>query len=95
MDLAKDEATRSLLEVAFSSFAMGRPFAAPPGVPAERVQALRDAFTKTLSDPAFLADAARSDTEISLMTGNDVQALVERIFQTSDADVRRLANIMQ
>jgi tripartite-type tricarboxylate transporter receptor subunit TctC len=59
---------------------MGRPFFAPPGVPAERLQALRDAFAQTLKDPQFLADADKMGIEVQVVRGEDVQALVERIY---------------
>ena len=56
---------------------MGRPFLAPPNLPPERAAALRDAFAATLRDPAFLQDAARARLEISLVTGDEVAALLK------------------
>ena len=48
--------TRSLVSAVLASGDIGRPFVAAPGVPADRLATLRDAFRKTMSDPAFLAD---------------------------------------
>jgi len=60
---------------------MGRPFAAPPNVPAVRVAALRRAFAQTLTDPEFLAEADKLALDISLVEGETLQAMVERMFQ--------------
>ena len=59
---------------------MGRPFFAPPGVPAERVRALREAFAQTLKDPQFLADADKMGVEVQHVGGEQIQQLVERIY---------------
>ena len=54
--------------------------AAPPQVPPARVAALRRAFEHTLKDPEFLAEAERLALEIELVTGETLQAMVERMF---------------
>lgn len=56
---------------------MGRPFLAPPDLPADRAAALRAGFAATLRDPAFLQDAKRSRLEVSLVTGAEVDALLK------------------
>jgi len=61
---------------------MGRPYFAPPGVPADRLQALRRAFDATTRDPEFLADVKKQHMELSLLTGEEVVALVQRIYAT-------------
>ena len=60
---------------------MGRPFAAPPKVPAERVTALRRAFDQSLKDPELLAEAEKAQLEISPVDGEALQAMVEHMFQ--------------
>jgi tripartite-type tricarboxylate transporter receptor subunit TctC len=82
MDLAKDSETKQLLEVIFSRQTMGRPFAAPPGVPADRVAALRKAFLDTTKDPEFLADVEKQKLELRPKGGEEIQAIVAKIFQT-------------
>ena len=57
---------------------MGRPFVAPPGVPAERVKVLRDAFDATVRDPDFLAKAKVQSLEIDPMSGADDPAAAEQ-----------------
>ena len=56
---------------------IGRPFLAPPDLPADRAAALRAAFAATLRDPAFLADAKRTRLDVSLVTGAEVDALLK------------------
>ena len=55
---------------------MARPFAAPPGVPPERIEALRKAFGDAMKDPEFLDEARRMTAEIDPMTGEEAQAAV-------------------
>src|SRR5262249_31587848 len=55
-ELPKDEIARQALTLMFSRQDYGRPFLAPPDVPADRLQALRAAFTATMADPAFLEE---------------------------------------
>ena len=80
-DLAHDEQVRAALELILTQQAMGRPFAAPPQVPADRVAALRRAFERTIKDPEFLAEADKLSLEISLVDGETLQAMVERMFK--------------
>jgi tripartite-type tricarboxylate transporter receptor subunit TctC len=82
-DLAKDDASRQLFALAFGTQKMGRPVAAPPGVPAERAQALRQAFDATMADPEFLADARRTKIEIDgPISGPDVDDILKQIYAT-------------
>jgi tripartite-type tricarboxylate transporter receptor subunit TctC len=52
----------------------------PPGVPKNRVTALRKAFKATLEDPAFLAETAKAKLAIRYVSGEDLDALVKRIY---------------
>src|SRR5690606_2380684 len=76
LDLAKDDKQRAILEVIFSAQPMGRPFAAPPGVPADRVKALRDAFDATFKDKDFLGEATKAKLEIDPVSGVEVEKIV-------------------
>jgi tripartite-type tricarboxylate transporter receptor subunit TctC len=66
----------------FARQVMGRPYLAPPNVPAERVAALREAFAATLTDPGFRAEAAKTDLEINPVSGADVEKLVKEVYAT-------------
>lgn len=79
MDLVKNENDRQMLELVFSRQAMGRPFIAPPGTPAAVVATLRSAFDKTMKDPELLETARKLDLEVDAMSGEEVQALVQRV----------------
>lgn len=94
MDYAKNAEQRQLLEVIFSRQTMGRPFAAPPGVPAERVAALRAAFDKTMADPEFLADAKKAKQELNPKSGDEIQKIITKIFTTPQAQRDKLKEIV-
>ena len=74
---------------------MAWPFAAPPGVPQDRVDALRKAFTATMHDKEFLADAAKAKFEIRPVTGEAIQALVQEIYDTPTPVVRKTVELLQ
>ena len=91
MDLALDAQAREVLEFLVSRQYIGRPFAVPPGVPQERVTALRRAFDETMTDPAFLADAKRTLLEVTPVNGEKVQAHVAKMLATPER-IQELAN---
>ncbi len=82
VDLARTNEDRQLVDLLLAPLAMGRPFFAPPGVPADRVAMLRRAFDATAKDAEFLADAKKQKVELSPMPGEAVEALVRRIYAT-------------
>jgi tripartite-type tricarboxylate transporter receptor subunit TctC len=89
LDLVKDPDERAVLELIFAKYQMGRPYFVPPGVPDDRVAALRTAFDKTMADPKLLADAAKMHLEVRAVSGKDVQALVDRLYKTPPALAHR------
>lgn len=91
MDLALDAQAREVLEFLVSRQYIGRPFALPPGVPQDRVTALRRAFDDTMTDPAFLADAKRTLLEVTPVNGEKVQAHVAKMLATPER-IKELAN---
>ena len=82
MDFAKTENQQQIFKLIFARQVMGRPFLAPPGVPKDRAEALRKAFMDTMKDPEFLADAEKSQLEITPVAGAEVEQLVKDIYQT-------------
>ena len=74
IDLAKTDDQRRLLEIFASTSVVGRSFAAPPGMPKERVDELRTAFKVMIKDPEFLAEVARLNFDLEPMSGEDLQA---------------------
>ncbi len=75
--LVTNPTDRQALRFLLAREIMGRPFLAPPDLPADRAAALRAAFAATLRDPAFLQDAARARLDIALVTGEEVDALLK------------------
>lgn len=81
-EFAKNESEKAQVDLVVSRQVMGRPFFAPPGVPADRVAALRKAFMATLDDPEFKAFAEKTKMEINPVSGEEVQALVKRLLNS-------------
>jgi len=79
-DFAKTDEARQILELVYSQGVFGRPYVLPPGVPADRVAALRQAFMQALSDKALLAEAEHMKLDIDAMSGGDLQALVGKLY---------------
>jgi len=90
MDLAKSEKDKAALELIYARQEFGRPFLAPPDVPADRAQALQTAFMETLKDPALIADAAKQNLELNPVNGKRVAELITKIYQ-APKDVVQLA----
>jgi tripartite-type tricarboxylate transporter receptor subunit TctC len=82
-DLAGNGEQLQILQFISSAIGMGRPSTTTPGVPADRLAALRRAFDDTMKDPAFLRDAAQLNLEIDPETGAILQDLVERSINIS------------
>lgn len=93
-DLAKTEQQRQMLDLVLSSQTMARPFAAPPGVPAERVSALRKAFIDTTRDPDFLAAAKAQQLEVAPVGGEQIQDTLARISKTPKDVIRTLRDVV-
>jgi tripartite-type tricarboxylate transporter receptor subunit TctC len=94
MDLAKTPDDKGILKVIFTRQVMGRPFLAPPGVPAERVAALRKAFMDTMKDKDFLAAAEKATLEITPVSGEKIQALVKEAYDAPPALVAKAAALL-
>lgn len=89
VDLAHNDEQRQILELFSQAEKVGRSLTAPPGLPPERVAELRAAFTATLKDPGFLADAARMRVDLSPLPGDQLQAIIEKSFDYSPTIVAR------
>jgi tripartite-type tricarboxylate transporter receptor subunit TctC len=80
VDFAKTPEDRQVMELVYSQAVIGRPYVLPPGVPAERVAALRKAFMAALADPALLAEAEKMKLDVEPISGDDVQTMVAQLF---------------
>ena len=89
MDMVKTEEQRGVMRLLFARQVMGRPFLAPPGLPADRIALLRRAFMDTMKDKEFLAQADKMKLEITPVSGERVQELVAEIYRTPSDIVKR------
>jgi tripartite-type tricarboxylate transporter receptor subunit TctC len=80
IDLARNDEQRQILELFSQSEKVGRSFTSPPDVPAERVADLRAAFSATLKDPAFLAEAEGMELNLDPLPGEELQASIGKFF---------------
>ena len=83
IDLAPNETVRTVFELISITGEIGRPFVTAPGVPADRVTALRQAFDETMKDPEFLADAEKVQIEINPIAWQEMSDLVRRALSAS------------
>jgi tripartite-type tricarboxylate transporter receptor subunit TctC len=96
MDFAKTDEQKQMFKLVFARQVMGRPFLAPPGIPQDRVAALRKAFVDTMKDPAFVAEAKKAKLEINSVSGDDVQKLVADIHaQTPKAIAAKVGKLLK
>jgi tripartite-type tricarboxylate transporter receptor subunit TctC len=90
LDLAKTEPEQAALRLVMARLDSGRPFFLPPGVPAERVAALRKAFDETMKDPAYLEEAKKLSIDVDPLTGAELGTLVEQVSKTPADTVARV-----
>ena len=94
IDLARNDEDRALLKLLSASSTIGRPVFTTPGAPAERVQALRDAFDRMVKDPAFLAETEKEHFDINPVSGAEMQKIVADIVATPKPIADRLLSII-
>lgn len=94
-DLPLKPDDKAALEVLFSQFGFARPLVLPPGTPPQRVQILRNSFMALMQDPEFRREADRANMELSPVSGEEIQKLVERVFAYPEAIINRVVKILQ
>jgi tripartite-type tricarboxylate transporter receptor subunit TctC len=92
---ARSETDRRALRLLASTSPLSRPLVAPPGLPPERIATLRQAFDRTMIDPAFLEDAKRSGMDIKPISGAAMQTLVDSVVHSSPADIEAAVRLAQ
>ena len=92
-DYAKTDEQRNILAFHASSLETGRPILAPPGVPRERVEALRRAFDATMKDRAFLEEANQRKMEVDARTGEYVEGVLRAVASLPEATVAKAAQM--
>src|SRR5262249_50086601 len=84
-ELARSAEDRNLIEILEIPYQLSRPFAAPPGVPADRAKALQDAFLAAHKDPGYLADAEKLGIDVGL---------IDRIAKTPLDQLKRIEQLV-
>ena len=95
IDLAKSAEDRQVRPLMFAKFGMSRPFFAPPGISQARLSMLRRAFSGTMTDPAFRAEAQKLGMEVNPVRGEDVEALVTQIMGTPAELAQRVRHVLR
>ncbi len=89
LELVKTQADRDIATFMSTYAVMGRSFTFPPGVPKDRVKALRVAFDKMVKDPALLADAKKRNVPVSPRTGQELGAFIAKAMKIDAKLVKR------
>jgi tripartite-type tricarboxylate transporter receptor subunit TctC len=82
IDLAKGQEQLQIVKLVLVSQEMARPFAAPPGLPADRRAALIGAFDQTMQDRAFLAEAKKQGLDVDPVSAAAIDALLAEVYAT-------------
>jgi len=93
-DLITAPDDKLLLQAAFAPLALGRPLVMPPGVPADRVAAMRQALADTFADPDFMADAKKIKLVVNApQTGEQLQGVIDQAYATPSRVIDRLRSL--
>jgi tripartite-type tricarboxylate transporter receptor subunit TctC len=92
--LAKSPADRQVIELVLSGSHFGRPITTTPGVPPERLAALRTAFNAVMKDKAFLAEMAAKNYDVAPIAGEELQRTAEKLVATPKALAERARKIL-
>ena len=89
-DLAQSEEDRKALDLIAISTTLARPYLAPPGLPPERLRALRDAFMATMRDPEFLSEMAKLQLTVDPVSGDEMEKAVREAYELPDSLIQRV-----
>jgi tripartite-type tricarboxylate transporter receptor subunit TctC len=93
-EFVKNDDDRKVIELLLAQQVFGRPYVVPPTTPDARVKVLRAAFTATMKDVGYIAEAKKLGLDTDFGTGEEVQALVQKVYATPTAIVQRLVKSM-
>jgi tripartite-type tricarboxylate transporter receptor subunit TctC len=95
LELVKSPEDRQIVHLILDRMLLGRPFIAPPDLPADRLEALRRAFQQAVDDPALREEAKKLRLAIDPMWGEEAQQVIARLYQTPEAIVERTRKLVQ
>jgi len=85
---------RRLATVVLASGEFGRPYLLPPGIPAERLKILREAFVKTMADPGFFGEAKRRNLEVKPSTGEELEKIAKEVMGQPPQVIERMKKLI-
>ncbi|MDB5543761.1 MAG: uncharacterized protein JWO64_910 [Hyphomicrobiales bacterium] len=94
LELSKNETATQMIEMAEIPYLVARPYAAPPGIPADRAEALQKAFMESARDPDFVKEAAKINLELTPLDAKQTLAVVQRLADIPQAQRDKLRDIM-
>ena len=95
IDLAENPEQKEILRFFSRTVALGRPYLAPPGVPADRLAALRTGFTKMTQDPKFIADMNKRNLDLFPQDWKEVTENVEALIKTPKPLIAKAMAVME
>lgn len=96
INFAKTEEARTLIQLGIhDQVAITRPYVLPPGTPRDRVHLMRQAFTNTLKDKEFLAEAEKSKLDLDPLTGEELEGKVAGLFKLKPALIAKLKETLK
>jgi tripartite-type tricarboxylate transporter receptor subunit TctC len=95
VDLARNADEKQSIEFLYAGQGIGRPFVAPPDLPADRLKMLRDAFNATMKDPDFIADVNKQKLDLEPEDGEHLEALIRKIYATPKPIVDKVSELIK
>jgi len=95
VDLGRNAEEKQALDFLYAGQGIGRPFVAPPNLPAERLKMLRDAFNATMKDKDFVADTTKQKLDVEPEDGEHLEALIRKVYATPKSVVDRVGELIK
>ena len=93
-DQIKNPADHQIFDLLAVMQDMGRPYVAPPGIPEDRLAALRKGFDAVMKDPEFLAESKTALQEVNPMSGADMEASIKAAYAVPKAVIDRYGELI-
>ena len=94
-DIARTEDDKRVFRLVVAGSRLGRPIVSTPGVPPDRLKALRAAFDATMKDPAFLAACREASVDVEPVSGAKLQEIVELVLSTPASTAQRAKELLR
>jgi tripartite-type tricarboxylate transporter receptor subunit TctC len=95
LDLVKSKDDKDVMRILVSDTQIAWPLLAPPGLPADKVAALRAGFDAVMKDPELIRDAEKMQLEVEPVKGEAMQAAIARLFTLPAATIERAKAIVK